>query len=129
MTTAKQPITFLHAENTEWNNRMDFYRAETQVLSRRLMDAIGIFDSKEQKALLEQFQNRLIIQKEQIDEISHDIRDHENFIVENISNNPVASDHRMLNDHPKLRERVLTFEKLYNELRKDFYLFIAKELK
>ncbi|HTL81363.1 MAG TPA: hypothetical protein VL651_06650 [Bacteroidia bacterium] len=129
MTTAKLPINFLHAENTDWLKRMDFYKHETQVLEERLKDATGLFESKEMKAKLEHFQNQLIIQKEKIDELSHDIRDHESYIENRVIENPTETEHRELNDHPVLRDRFVTFEKLYNDLRKEFYLFISKELR
>jgi hypothetical protein len=128
MSTTLKPLNFLFAENEDWLKRLDFYKGETKILADRLKDAASLLQGSPAMAKVEHFQNQFIIQREQIDEIAHDVRDHQNYIENRVKENPTASDHRSLNDHPKLRDRVLTFEKLYNDMRKEFYQFIAGEL-
>lgn len=130
MTTATtKPIGFLHAENTDWIKRIEFYRLETTTLESRLKDAVGLLNSKEALAKVEHFQNQIIIQKEQMDELNHAIKDHQNYLENRINENPTASDHRSSMDHPVLRSKMETFEKLYNDMRREFYAFLAAELK
>jgi len=47
--------------------------------------------------------------------------------IENeINSNPVAVDHRKLEDHPKERDLVETFENKINDIRSNFNRFSAK---
>ena len=39
---------------------------------------------------------------------------------------PTAIDHRSFGDHTELRNQMETFEKLYHELKNEFYRWVAK---
>jgi hypothetical protein len=121
-----KPIAELHAEHSEWLMKLDFYTSEISVMRKRLEEIASKNTSKEILAQVEHFQNQFILQKETIDEIRHSIKDHESYLEKRIDENPTASDHRSLNDHPKMRENVNGFEKIFNELRHEFNLFLSK---
>src|SRR6185295_14072078 len=112
-----KPIAELHAEHTEWLQKLDFYADEITIMKKRLEEIVSKNSSEEIRAQVEHFQNQVIVQKENIDELKHAIKDHENYIENRIDENPTASDHRSLHDHPKMRENVNGFEKTFNELR------------
>jgi hypothetical protein len=75
---------------------------------------------------VEKFENQFKIQNEQIDILNHDINKHVANIEKEISDNPVASDHRKMEDHSNERERMIRFEELFAELRKDLLIFLSK---
>ena len=128
-TTAKQPvkyITDLHFEHRVWLNTLAFRKEEIAIFEHRMEELVKRNTDKEMLAELEHFQNQYIREKEVIDELRHDIKQHENVLENSVKANPVAVDHRHFEDHPELRDRMETFERLNNELRTDFYRWAAK---
>lgn len=123
-----KPITELHIEHTEWLKKLDFYTDEIAVMRKRVEEIASKNTGKEILAQIEHFQNQLIVQKNNVDEIRHSIKDHETYLENRIKENPTASDHRSVNDHPKMRENVNGFEKVFNELRHEFNSFLSKTM-
>jgi hypothetical protein len=121
-----KPITALHREHLEWLKSLEFYSDEIRVLRHRIEEVSLQSSSTEFRLRIEHFQNQLIIYKHKVDELRHDISAHERFLVNNISSNPVASDHRRLNDDPGTRERMEIFEKLFREMRRELYGFLSQ---
>lgn len=124
MTT--KPITQLHVEHNAWLMKLDFYTDEVIIMTHRLEEIVSKNTAKDILAQVEHFQNQFILQKENIDEIRHAIKDHENYLENRINENPTASDRRSVNDHPAMRDRVNSFEKIFNDLRHEFLVFLAK---
>lgn len=115
-----------HAENTEWLQKLDFYKDELRILTGRLEEISSKYTDKEVLAEVEHFQNQWIIQRNNIDEIAHTIRAHEQTLIDEINNNPVAVDHRKTEYHAKEQELVEGFEKNFNEIREAFNRFASK---
>lgn len=122
----KKNIYSLHEEHKTWLNVLQFYKDDIEVMKKRLEEIASKNTSKEVLAMVEHFQNQLIIQRNNIDELNHAVKQEENAIEKNINNNPVAVDHRSMEDNPKMRDDINSFEKNFAELRKDFIGFIAK---
>ncbi|MBK9792512.1 MAG: hypothetical protein IPP60_05275 [Sphingobacteriales bacterium] len=116
----------LHHDHREWKNILFFYEEDIVTMRKRLEEVASKNTDREMHGLVERFQNKLIIQTEQIDILRHDINACEDVLVKNVEHNPVASDKRKIDDHTELRERVQTFELLFNKLRKDLNAFVAK---
>jgi len=125
MTTQKY-LSELHHDHREWKNLLSFYEEDLKIMKKRLEEISMKNSDREMHGWVERFQNKLIIQEEQIDLLKHDINVCEGDVVKNIEDNPTASDHRKIEDHTDLRERVQTFELLFNKLRKDLNTFVAK---
>jgi hypothetical protein len=119
-------IMELHTEHKEWLNKLSFYKDDLQIMQNRLNEIVSRNTSKELMVNLEHFQNQLIIQHEQIDILKHEINEHEKAIEKSIIDNPVASDHRKMNDHTEYRDKMIRFEDLFHDLRKDLMSFVAK---
>ncbi|HQG39156.1 MAG TPA: hypothetical protein PLK15_08480 [Chitinophagales bacterium] len=116
----------LHKEHRQWLKMISFYEEDLAVLKKRLEEVSIKNTEREMHGFVERFQNKLIIQAEQIDMLRHDIADHEVEIVNNVEANTTATNRRKLEDHADMRERVQTFEILFNKLRKDLNAFVAK---
>ncbi|HEU4716978.1 MAG TPA: hypothetical protein VFU15_04065 [Bacteroidia bacterium] len=123
-----KPISELHAEHTEWLNKLDFYNDELIMMRERIQNVAAKNTGKDILAKIEHFQNQIIVQRNNIDEFRHAIKDHENYLEHRIDENPVASDHRKVHDHPKLRETMESFEKIFNGIRHELNEFLAKVL-
>lgn len=119
-------ITDQHLEHREWLNRLDFYRDEIKIMQNRIGEIASKNTAQEVLVQVEHFQNQLLIQSAHIDKLNHDIRKHESEIAAEITKNPTASDHRRSEVHPEHKEGIDMFEKLFNELRREQILWLAK---
>ena len=126
MTTIQKPLYDLHTEHQEWLNKLAFYEDDLYIMRSRISEVASKNTGKETLAMVEHFQNQLIVQKETIDTLKHEIKEHEAYLEKNINDNPTAPDHRKMNDHAKHRESVESFEKVFNELRKELIQFLCK---
>jgi predicted RNA-binding protein len=115
-----------HEENVEWSNKLDFYKDEIKILQNRLEEVASKNNHKDVLALVETFQNQLIIHRNTIDEIHHKITISEDKLQDEIAKNPVATDHRKVPNHEVEKEEIQIFEKVFNELREEFNRFVSK---
>jgi len=125
---AKTHISNLHSEHTEWLNTLSFNKDEIQTFNSRLAEVIKANNAVDVAANVEHFQNQFIRQREVIDELRHEIKQYENSLIQQVEANPVASDHRIVVDHPALRDQMETFERIYGELKNEFNHFLSKTL-
>lgn len=126
MSNNQKYLQELHAELKAWKNKLAFYEDDLAVMKKRLGEVSSKNTDHEVHAMVERFQNKMIIQKEQLDILNHDVDTAAKAIQDNIESNPQASDHRKADDHSELRDRVNTFEVLFNDLRKDQIGFTAR---
>ncbi len=127
MSTIHQEKIFMqHAENTLWLNTLNFYKDDLIVLKKRLEELFSKNNNSEFLKLAEHFQNQFIIQRNNIDKIVNAVKMNENTLTKEVQNNPVAVDQRKTEYHEKEKDMVESFEKNFNELRKEFILFSSK---
>jgi len=119
-------ITEQHLTHQEWLNAIAFYRDELKIMQNRLSEVASRNTKQEVMVLVEHFQNQFIIQSSTLDQLSHDINKHEQKLAALIEANPVASDRRHAETHPEHGEAFETFEKMFNEMRKEYVRFLAK---
>mgnify|MGYP003472113139 CR=1 FL=1 len=74
----KKYVYDLHAEHREWLNKIAFYKDEIKIMRHRLEQVTEKNTSKEVLALVEHFQNQLIVQDEQNDILRHNVKEYEN---------------------------------------------------
>ncbi len=115
-----------HEENKEWLNTLSFYSDEIKVLEGRLGEVVLKNNSQEIRSQIEHFQNQLIIQRDQIDRIKHEINLGESALVAEVNRNPVSVDHRKVADHSVLRDQVSTFKNIFEALRKELNANLSK---
>lgn len=118
----------LHAENVEWLKQAGFYKDELTILGKRIAEVASRNTSKEIQTQIEHFQNQLIIQKNQLDYLQHNIKQQENEVEENIRQNPTAVDRRKMDDHSALRDEVTTFDKLFKSMRSEMMEFLSRTM-
>lgn len=118
----------LHSDHELWLNTLRFCKDEIGIFEKRLEDIAKRNTGRDVMAELEHFQNQYIREREVIDELRHDIKQHENYLQQYASEHPVAIDHVLFKDHAGLRDRVNTFEKLYHELKAEFMRWLADRM-
>lgn len=62
-----------HQENQGWHQKMSFYKDEIKVLQNRLGEVVNKNTSKDMLAQAEHFQNKFIVFRNNVDELSHKI--------------------------------------------------------
>lgn len=117
-----------HGENTEWTNKLNFYKDDIKIMTVRLEEVADKNSSDEVLANVEHFQNQLIVQRNNIDEALHAVKINEGSLQAEINSNPIAVDHRAVEYHAEEKDMVYAFEKNFNDLRGEFNEFIAKWL-
>jgi hypothetical protein len=122
----KKTIYQLHEEHKTWLNKLLFYKDELKIMDKRIFEVVEKNTSKEVRALADHFNNQLIIQKEQIDILTHDIKSHELYLEAAVLDNPNAINNEKFSDHKNHRESIATFEKLFKELREELIDFLSK---
>jgi hypothetical protein len=128
-TATRVTLQQLHIEHEIWLNELSFYQDELKILERHLLEIVKNNTARNVMKEVEHFQNQFIRQKEVLDELSHDIREHEAIIVSKVKQlNPIQVEKRKFDDHNELREYFSTFKKLYAELKSDFLSFVGANL-
>jgi hypothetical protein len=116
--TASQALLF--NEHNNWLRIIDQTKLQFKEMQNRLEHAIPIYVHSPIMAKVEQFQNRFIRQREVLDELRHEIKQHENHLEQMDQPN-----HLLLLTHISLREEFNRFYDLYIELERDFDEFLA----
>lgn len=118
----------LHAEHRKFNAQLDFVIDEIRTFKHRLEEVAIANNKLEVMQQVEHFQNQFIRHKEVIDELKSMIHHHEKLIADLAETNNVATDHRKTEDHIELREQMVTFAKIYGDLKTEFLGFLSKTL-
>ena len=118
-----------HSEHSEWMKNLEFYSVEMKIMQKRLEEVAKASPSKETLQQIEHFQNQIFIQVGHAAELSHQIKAEEKVLQEKIGENVAASDKLSAKDHAEEREKVLAFEKIVNDLRKEFNSFLSLQHK
>lgn len=116
-------------EYMQWLVKIEGYKAELAGMQKELEGCVSPLSPGQFSALVEQFQNRFIRQREVIDILRHDVKAHENDIQLLRALHP-SGQRNELGDkvervHNRLRREVQTFVDLFVELEQDFNDFIA----
>lgn len=124
----KTSIYSQHHDHSGWLKSLDFFNDEITIMQKRLEEVNSKNTSVDVRKSVEHFQNQLIIQKNNSDELRHHIRREEKELQGMIKKNPVAVDHRKAEDHSEERSRMEHFESNFNTLRKEFNSFLSDRL-
>ena len=126
----KKRETYLtqHQQHLTWLNYLAFYKDEMQVLQKRLEEVAAKYTDHDVLAMVEHFQNHLILHREQHDILRHDIKQYENRIEAIYETNPVLAENSRPKEETELTDRVNTFGRLYHEMKDELYHFVARHL-
>jgi len=122
----KANIIDQHLENQDWLKRLDFYKEEITILKERLDEVTKKNNASDFLKDVEHFQNQFIVQRNNIDELAHSIKKNEQGLVKEVNSNPVAVDHRKVENHLAEEDIIGYFEKNFAELRGEYNRFLSK---
>jgi hypothetical protein len=121
-------LTELHQDHQEWLIALAFYKDEIKSFENRLGEVATANKNVDTLKQVEHFQNQFDIQRQNISDFEHHIKQDEKLIVASAMANNVATDHRKMEDNSALREDMVVFEKNFLTLKSEFVHFLRAVL-
>jgi Asp-tRNA(Asn)/Glu-tRNA(Gln) amidotransferase C subunit len=118
----------LHNIYKSWLNALSLADDEMAIFRVNLEKVLTANNKQEITAQVEQFQNQFITHLNELQMLRHDVQESEKNLEKNISDNPVAADHRKIEADQGLKERVQQFQKMFLDLKHNFNTFLSKTL-
>ena len=109
-----------------WASELDLQKEQISIYENRLAEVLQANSKQEVRARGEQFQNKLIRQREVIDILHHDMKLEKQRHAEFAKDHPIAIDHVYFKDHKELRDRIFTNSDIFRSFRNEFYAYIEK---
>jgi hypothetical protein len=125
-TIRKETIEEVHFWNRVWRNQIAFYFQELKIFQERLEHIAASNPSKEIHIPIEQFQNRFIIQRNELDKIEHLVNITEDQAVQSGKMHVRRIDYLSSEQFSEIKNSMQQYEKLFKEMREDFYNFISR---
>ncbi len=121
-------VAHIGHEHQDWLRALNFYKDELSILDNRLKEVAIKNTTLEATQGVEHFQNQFLIQRNNIDELSHRIREHSAKISREAEATAGHVEKVLVTEHQTLREDYLGLEQVLQELRHDFNRFLSKWL-
>jgi hypothetical protein len=118
---------FYH-ENLTWERLLEFFKQENAFLKTRLSEVVDQLTDKDFLELAEHFQNVFIIKDEFIDELRHDINDHETLLKSILKSTDYKVDKKLIKRQEKLRNEMETLERDFTKDKNEFNKYLASVL-
>jgi hypothetical protein len=107
-------------EHHEWLRAIDFYENELGILEKRLAEIISKNTGMDAMAGAEHFQNQFIVQRNNIDELKHSIREHDHKTAEDSYIHAGHIHSELIKEHSGVKDSYESFQKVFQELRIEF---------
>jgi len=120
----KEQLQELHSENLEWLKNLVFYADEIKNMQSRIEEIARENTSRSVMPKIDHFENQLQIQKNEYNHLKHAIKNNEKLINEAMSNTGGSATQIFASDHSNVREKVIIFEKIINDLRLELDQFL-----
>lgn len=122
-------IRELHFDHELWLAEMAFWRQEIDILDKYLAAVISSLSDSDSRGEVEHFQNQFIIQRSFINSLKNDVKAQEKLISELEKDiNSRVLQQKKADDEYEIRDKMLTNEKLYNELKISFKKWLSNKL-
>ena len=119
-------ISDLHFDHKLWMNELNFFGMQLNVFEGRLEEIVKSNSETIVLAKVEAFQNRIIRQKEVIDEIKHKLNLREQGLDKMKNSNSVKKGEPLFMEYESEKDEMNTFIRLYQEMRDDFKAFVLE---
>ena len=119
-------IAQVNTEHAEWLKGLEFYKEEIHILENRLEEIASKNTAFEARQGIEHFQNQFLVQRNNIDELRHKIKEHISIFRKSAELLEEVVEDERLADHENLKDEYLSFEKIMRELRLEFNVFLGK---
>jgi hypothetical protein len=113
-------------EHHEWLKAIDFYDEELNIFENRLAEIIRKNTGTDAMAGAEHFQNQFIVQRNNIDEIRHSIREHDHKTAEDAWAHAGHIHSELKIEHAEIKNNFSSFENVIKEIRSEFNDYLSK---
>jgi hypothetical protein len=120
--------SLLNYEHFDWLKTIDFYKDDLSVLQKRLAEVSFKNTGKEVMADVEHFQNQIIVQRNNLEELSHGIYEHIHHVVEDSRVHAGKVAQPLVEEHSQKKDEFQSLMHVIKGLRHEFNHFIAKWL-
>lgn len=127
-TKAARRVSITHVNNShnKWLRSLDFYKSELNILKGQLGEVAGKNTHQDARKEIEHYENQFKVQVENIDKLSHEIRENLTRIAAEAHDGHAGYiDGTLLTEHDKFEKKFEEEEKVINELRHNFQRFAA----
>jgi hypothetical protein len=115
----------LHQDHNTWIQELEFCKLEISFFQQMLENFARMQKDGSQNAVIEQFQNKLILQREQVDLLMHDVKEQETKLQDFIKAHEKNIEFVTFKDHTNWRNKMSIYRKLYAEMKQAFYQGIS----
>ena len=121
-------VLYCGTDHSEWLKCIDFYDNEFDILEKRLLELVQKNNGKETMSWVEHFQNQFVVQRNNIDELRHRIHEHAAKVSSDVQQHAGKIESTLAVEHDEMNEQFGIFEKIVNDLRHEFNLFLSKKM-
>ncbi|MBL7923220.1 MAG: hypothetical protein JNL88_03390 [Bacteroidia bacterium] len=122
----KQQLNEMKHEHDQWQDRLRFYKDEISHFNNHLGRLSISGGGQDVMANVERFQNQFIRQREVLDIIRHDFKQHENLIEALEVGRAAEPNDGIQRIHSIQRDKLEQFENIFHDLRNEFNVFLNK---
>jgi len=113
-------------DHLQWLKSIDFYNDDLDILEKRLIEIVKKNNNHDAMAGVEHFQNQFIVQRNNIGQLRHLIHDHSGRVASDVHDHQGRIDTVLVTEHDSIKGQFESFEKVMNDLRHEYNLFLAK---
>ena len=125
----KKSIRELHFTHELWLIEMAYWKEEITVLDKYLAEVTKLYTDNAIRAEVERFQNQFIIQQNFINSLKNDVKAQENLIQKlELDINSKILQQKKSDDEYEIRDKMLTNQKMYVELKESFKKWLSNKL-
>lgn len=119
-------ITNIGNDHSFWRKGLEFYTEEIDMMETRLAEIAGKNTSFEARQGIEHFQNQFIVQRNNVDELQHEINLYVQKVGEDSQEHAGHIRTDLVTEHDSLQDKYENLEKIMNGLRHEFKDYLSK---
>jgi len=121
-------LTKMLADHSGWQHQITRIKEELKSLNNELAVIVSRFTPRDVPADVEHFQNQFIRQKEVLDILRHDFKQHENLLEALLKHPGKANMDEITALHHTQIQKLEDYIRIYDELKREFAEFASGEL-
>ena len=122
----KTTLSSLHHQALDWTRELEFYAEELKILSNRLEEVSRKNNGHETMTMVEHFQNKFIMVKEQVDVLKHETKMREEHIEKTATSKPNHINEHFKVGNDKIFDQMADLSKNLATTRYEFNHFLSK---
>ena len=117
----------IHFEHESWKRELNFWKNELNFFINHLSELVTRWISNNIHAKLEHYQNEIVLNVSAIEDLEETIKQYEVSIAKQIViGGDYEIDSQLVKKHLELRNSIEKQRHIYEELKKDFFIFLEK---